>query len=319
VNRIDRISAILIHLQTKKYVTAGEIASRFSISKRTIYRDLKTLEEAGIPLGAEAGKGYFLVEGFHLPPVMFSPHEANALLIAGKIVEKFTDQSVTRQFESALFKIKSVLPEKEKQFLNDLQATVQVLHSPVSESAPGYLSDMQLALAQHRTITIGYRSQSKEEYTRNRIVEPIGICFYGMHWHLIAYCRMREEYRDFRMDRIQSLITNSEQFIPRKRLTLHEYFARLTKEAELTEVILRFDHPVAVFIQNIKYYFGFVSEEQVDGKTEMDFLVNDFQYFGRWLLMFADGVEVVRPKALKSILQDLLKKAMMKQERKGER
>ena len=210
MNRIDRISAILIQLQTKSYVTAGEIAERFSISKRTIYRDLKALEEAGVPLGAEAGKGYFLVEGYHLPPVMFTPSEANALLMAGKMVEKFTDTSVNRQFESALYKIKSVLPEKEKQFLNDLHSIIQVFHSPARGSSPGFLSDIQLALAQRKTLTIDYHSQYRDEHTKKRVVEPLGMCFYSMCWHLIAYCRLREEYRDFRIDRISALKTNDE-------------------------------------------------------------------------------------------------------------
>ncbi|MBN1413718.1 MAG: YafY family transcriptional regulator [Bacteroidales bacterium] len=314
MNRIDRISAILIQLQTKKYITAGEIAERFFISKRTVYRDLKALEEAGIPLGAEPGRGYFLVEGFHLPPVMFTSHEANALLIAGKMVEKFTDQSVSRQFESALYKIKSVLPEKEKQLLADLHTTIQVFYSPAAEPSPGYLSDLQLAVAQRRTLTIDYRSQYKEEHTKNRIIEPIGICFYSMNWHLIAYCRMREEYRDFRIDRIQSLKTNEEVFIPKNRLSMHEYFSRLTKEADLTEVILRFDKSTAAVLQNIKYYYGFVSEEKIGDQTEMDFLVNDLNYFGRWLLMFADGMEVISPIELKNILKDLIRKIRMKQE-----
>ncbi len=313
MNRIDRISAILIQLQTKKYVTAGEIADRFSISKRTIYRDLKALDEAGIPLGAEAGKGYFLVEGFHLPPVMFTPNEANALLMAGKMVEKFTDKSINRQFESALFKIKSVLPEKEKEFLNDLNSTIQVFHSMAQEPSPGYLSELQLALAQRRTLTIDYRSQYKEEHTKNRIVEPLGICFYSMHWHLIAYCRMREEYRDFRIDRISTLKTNDEVFVAQKRITLREYFSRLTDETELTEVVLRFDKPTAAFLQHIKFYYGFVSEEQVEDKTEMIFLVSDLNYFTRWLMMYADGFMALRPEALKKQLHELVKKIEKKQ------
>ena len=98
MNRIDRVSAILIHLQTKKFVTAEEIANRFEISKRTIYRDLKALEEAGVPLGAEPGKGYYLVDGYHLPPVMFTHEEASAMLTAEKMVEKLTDRSVSENF-----------------------------------------------------------------------------------------------------------------------------------------------------------------------------------------------------------------------------
>jgi predicted DNA-binding transcriptional regulator YafY len=308
VNRIDRISAILIHLQTKRYVTAGEIANRFSISKRTIYRDLKALEEAGIPLGAEPGKGYFLVEGYHLPPVMFTPNEANAMLMAGKMVEKFTDNSVNKNFESALFKIKSVLPDREKQFLNDLQSHIQVFFTPVGGSSPGFLADIQLALAQRHTLTLDYHSLYKEEHTKNRVVEPIGICFYGMSWHLIAFCRMRGEYRDFRVDRIKALRSNSEAFVPQNRVTLRDYFAGLMKETELTEVTLRLDKTTAAFIQNTKYYYGYVGEEHVGEETEMDFLAMDLHYFGRWMLMFADGIEVIKPAALKSIIRNLVGK-----------
>ncbi len=80
MNRIDRLSAILIQLQSKQVVKAQEVADRFGISLRTVYRDIKSLEEAGIPIGAEAGKGYFIMDGYHLPPVMFTKEEASALL-----------------------------------------------------------------------------------------------------------------------------------------------------------------------------------------------------------------------------------------------
>src|SRR5882672_8075758 len=99
MNRIDRLTAILIHLQTKRVVRAEEIASRFGMSLRTVYRDVKALMEAGVPIGSEAGKGYFIVDGFHLPPVMFSQEEASAILLAGKLVEKMTDESIRQAFE----------------------------------------------------------------------------------------------------------------------------------------------------------------------------------------------------------------------------
>ncbi|HEY8512458.1 MAG TPA: HTH domain-containing protein, partial [Cyclobacteriaceae bacterium] len=86
MNRIDRLTAILIHLQSKRLVKAEELASRFDISLRTVYRDVKALMEAGVPIGSEAGVGYFIVDGYHLPPVMFSQEEAGAMLLAGKLV-----------------------------------------------------------------------------------------------------------------------------------------------------------------------------------------------------------------------------------------
>ncbi|HZB12127.1 MAG TPA: HTH domain-containing protein, partial [Chryseolinea sp.] len=106
MNRIDRLTAILIQMQTKRVVKAEEIADRFEISLRTVYRDVKALMEAGVPIGSEAGKGYFIVDGYHLPPVMFTQEEGSAMLFAGKLVEKMTDKSIRKEFESALLKIK---------------------------------------------------------------------------------------------------------------------------------------------------------------------------------------------------------------------
>src|SRR5918993_4528957 len=130
MNRIDRLTAILIQMQTKRVVKAEEIADRFEISLRTVYRDVKALMEAGVPIGSEAGKGYFIVDGYHLPPVMFSQHEASAMSLAGKLVEKMTDLSVRKAYESALLKIKSVLNQSEKDHLENLQSSIQVLRYP---------------------------------------------------------------------------------------------------------------------------------------------------------------------------------------------
>lgn len=98
MNRINRISSILIHLQSKKIVTAKELAERFNISVRTVYRDIRTLEEAGVPIGNEPSKGYFLVEGFHLPPVMFTLEEVSALISSGKVLSGFGDASLLKNY-----------------------------------------------------------------------------------------------------------------------------------------------------------------------------------------------------------------------------
>jgi predicted DNA-binding transcriptional regulator YafY len=243
---------------------------------------------------------------------MFTADEANALLMAGKVVEKFTDRSVNIQFDSALYKIKSVLPESGKELLSKLQPNIQVFFSASRENTQGFLSDIQMAIARQRTVTLDYYSQYRDEATKNRIVEPIGICFYSMHWHLIAYCRFRDGYRDFRIDRIRDLRINNEDFIPRKRLSLQEYFAGLMNETDLVQVTIRTEPATWTMLQNIRYYYGFVSEETVDGITEMDFMVSDLNYFGRWILTFADGMEVVRPESLKTYLRELLQKIIAK-------
>ena len=119
MNRIDRVSAILIHLQSRRVIRASEIAERFNISLRTVYRDIKTLEEAGIPIMGEAGIGYSIMDGYKLPPIMFTREEAISFLTAEKFIENLTDASTANNYKSALYKIKAILKTTEKVHLED--------------------------------------------------------------------------------------------------------------------------------------------------------------------------------------------------------
>src|SRR3954463_4776967 len=134
MNRIDRISAILIHLQSRRVVKAIDIAERFGISLRTVYRDVKTLEEAGIPIIGEAGIGYSIMDGYRLPPVMFTREEATAFLTAEKFVEKLTDAATMAQYQSAMYKVRAVLKTSEKDALENLDGSIEVLKSHPQKS-----------------------------------------------------------------------------------------------------------------------------------------------------------------------------------------
>src|SRR3970040_288108 len=214
MTRIDRLTAILIHLQSKRIVKAEELANRFEISLRAVDRDVKALMEAGVPIGSEAGTGYFIVDGYPLPPVMFSQEEAGAMLLAGKLVEKMTDRSVREAFESALTKIKSVLNDPGREHLENLYTHIEVQRSPRGgepEFPNRFLTDIQTAVVVKKAIEIEYLSRYRDQLTQ-RIVEPIGLYYYGSAWHLIAWCRFRNDYRDFRAERISKLTLTTATF-----------------------------------------------------------------------------------------------------------
>ncbi len=303
MNRIDRLTAILIHLQSKRVVKAQELADRFELSLRTIYRDIRALEEAGVPIGAEAGIGYFLT-GYQLPPVMFSNAEASALLVGGKILAQMTDESVRTPYESALFKIKAVLSRTEKDHLEELAGQIEIIKPmhprPYSDQL---LYAIQGALVRGHRLTIEYRAGYSDRQTQ-RTIEPIGLCHYGVGWHLIAYCRLRHDYRDFRVDRIQQLSELNESFSRQSRLSLHDYLNRLTQEQDLQEVVLVFSTDMARFTQDQRYSFGFVSEEEIPDGVRMTFLTQCPKSLGRWLLMYGQSVRVEHPASMKTIMQD---------------
>ncbi len=221
MNRIDRLFGILILLQSKKFVPAEKIADRFGISVRTVYRDIKALGEQGIPVSFEQPKGYFIVQGYFLPPVAFNTEEANALLLMETIVYGFTDKSIQTHYSSALNKIKSVLRNSQKDNIEFLekQTMFQVPERLLNDYE--YLSPLQSAISAKQVIEFRYKNQKEEESCRQ--AEPIGLVFYAFSWHLIAWCNLRNDYRDFKVSRILAISNTGQAFKKQDHIGLGEY------------------------------------------------------------------------------------------------
>lgn len=225
MNRIDRLLGILILLQSKKYVPAEKIAAKFHTSIRTVYRDVKSLCELGIPVSFEAQRGYFVVQGYFLPPVSFSTEEANALLLTESLVYGFTDKSIQTHYSNALNKVKAVLRSPQKEKLELLNETIKLQTPPCFTLNFDYLSVLQNAIGGKTIIEIDYKN-SKEEVSR-RQAEPIGLVFYAFSWHLIAWCHIRREYRDFKVARIMRLRNTDIPFTRSSHIALGEYMKSL--------------------------------------------------------------------------------------------
>ncbi|WP_341225308.1 YafY family protein [uncultured Arcticibacterium sp.] len=219
-NRLSRLTAILIQLQTKRITTASELASKFNISKRTIYRDIKALEQSGVPVLTEEGKGYSLMDGYKIPPVMFTEKQANALILAEQLVLKSKDVSFVQDYSEAIDKIKSILKYSIKDKANLLTDRTQYNQVKNQERNSSNLSDLQNALTNYLLVKMQY--VNKEGIATNRLIEPFAI-LNSENWYLVAYCRLRKEFRFFRPDRIQEMEILSENFEPHN-MTLQEYF-----------------------------------------------------------------------------------------------
>ncbi len=214
---------------------------------------------------------------------------------------------MNENYKSAMYKIKAVLPDRDKQFLERLNSNIEIFHAPpayADEAPNNFLLTVQKALADKKLLLLGYRAAYNNELVTGRLVEPVGLCFYSMAWHLIGYCRYRKDYRDFRLDRITSLELKNEHFNPREIRTVKEFFNRNLTELNLEQITLRFPKSHAHLIQTTRYYYGYMGEEVHGDLVELNFISNDLEYFCRWLLMYADVVEVIQNEKLQALFME---------------
>lgn len=220
--RLSRLMAILTLLQTKRLLTATELADKFSVSARTIYRDIRALEQAGVPVLTEEGKGYSLMEGYRIPPVMFTEEEAHALITAEQLVMKNKDASFIREYIGAVSKIRSVLRYSMQDKANFLSDRIVFRQNLENEITSNYLSVLQSALTSFNLVHIRYHVPGTGA-TTTRTIEPFALYSTQDNWLLVAFCHLRKEFRSFRLDRIRSLDVLAGKFSPHK-MTLSEYF-----------------------------------------------------------------------------------------------
>lgn len=313
MNRIDRLAAILIQLQSRPLVKAQDIANKFSISLRTVYRDVKALEEAGVPVIGEAGTGYRLMEGYKLPPVMFNLDEATALLTASKLVQSKTDAGIFKHYIAALDKIRAILRHSEKDHIEEIDEHIAVMTHPSIVHQPK--SDLHLqailkAIGNSLVIEINYTSLEKNEST-NRKIEPVGIYYLGSHWYLIAWCQLRKDYRNFRTDKITQLtITNESN--SKTHPPLQSFISQMAADREVHKVVIDIEPGILKYLGEQKYYNGFVKEEKAGEYVRMTFLTGSLMGFSCWFMLYGDHAKIVEPLELNDMVSQVAENILKK-------
>jgi predicted DNA-binding transcriptional regulator YafY len=305
MNRTDRLVAMVTYLQGRRVVRAEELAAHFEVSERTVYRDMSALSEAGVPVVGEAGVGYSLVKGYHLPPVMFTAEEAIALGVGKDLVQQFTDQSMAVPMRSALSKIRSVLPRERQDELDRLASTISVEGGgPAAEVAEQRkLLPIQQAVASRRVLRIAY--QARDQKKSRRDVEPLGAAYHGDSWYLVAWCRLRGDFRHFRLNRISEIEALEERFSPPMNFSLEEHLRVMQAPLGGREVKVWFAETARSRARQ-ESFGGFIHEESAPGGGYVVGLrTYSFDWLARWLLSFGAAAEALEPPELRHQVAEL--------------
>ena len=201
MRRADRLFQLVQLIRGRRLSTATYLAGRLAVSERTIYRDVAELQHQGVPIEGEAGVGYRLGSGFELPPLMFTREEAKALVASVRLAQQGLDPGLAREAEDALGKILSGLPAAARAAAESL-----AIYAPlfgIDKGNQQRLQQLREAVQARRKVLLFYRDSS--DTVSERTIRPLGCFYWGKVWTLGAWCEAREDFRSFRVDRIQEL------------------------------------------------------------------------------------------------------------------
>lgn len=304
LKKLDRVTAILTQLQSKPLVRAQDLAAKFDVSVRTIYRDVKTLENAGIPIVGEAGSGYSLMDGYRLPPVMFTKEEVLSFITAEKLMQKFLHQSLGTHYQSAMEKVRSVLKYSDRNLIHHIEKQIDVYnyHPKTEDHIRNIIPIILESIAEKKQLTLEYMTVDSKVSTRT--IEVVGVFFEFNYWYIMAFCTLRNDFRQFRVDRILQIFKTENPFL-QEYGQINDY--RQNPNGNKTRVRLLVEKKIIGHLVNSKKYYGLIEEIDREQRVELIFETDWIKEgFPRWLITFADYAEILEPESLKVSLKELV-------------
>jgi predicted DNA-binding transcriptional regulator YafY len=205
MRRADRLFRLVQVLRARRFATARSLAEALEVSERTVYRDVRDLSLSGVPIEGEAGVGYALRRDFDLPPLMFDYEEIEALTAGARMVQAWSSPKLARAAQAALEKIAAALPADKRIAMDRTRLYAPSFH--VDRELGKVLDTMREAIVAGRRLAFGYKDEGGR--ASDRTVRPLGLYFWGRRWTLGAWCETREDFRNFRLDRVTDVAVGS--------------------------------------------------------------------------------------------------------------
>jgi predicted DNA-binding transcriptional regulator YafY len=311
MNRTDRLLAIVLELQARGRQRAEDLAATFEVGKRTIYRDIQALCEAGVPVISTPGQGYSLLEGYFLPPLRFTPDEALILLLGGDVMAHSFDAEYRAAAQSATRKIAGALPEPLREEVRALQESFRYVgHSAGERPREGaMLRQLRRAILGRHGVRFHYHARHGQDEAgaySTREADPYGLVFYLGAWHMTGFCHLRQDIRHFRVERMQQLAVLPRTFTRPPGFKLQH---RDGEDQRGLVVRALFDLSIAEWVRESPSFFA-VSEELRDDGLLITLRVRHEREVLQWLLGWGARVRVLEPESLRALLADEAEKIL---------
>ncbi|PPD48836.1 MAG: YafY family transcriptional regulator [Methylobacter sp.] len=223
MRRADRLFQIVQILRNKRLVTAKTLAERLEVSERTIYRDIQDLSLSGVPVEGEAGVGYRLRHTLDIPPIMFTPDEIEALVVGARMSKTWAGSELGQSAQSALDKITAVIPAGFRHKIED--SKLFSLRFSQRPDIDIHLDICRKAIDNKHLLQMAYCRADGEQSLRR--IRPLGLYFWGNVWTLVGWCELRDDFRNFRLDRIQSIQPENQTFTDSEGQSLQDFIKRM--------------------------------------------------------------------------------------------
>ncbi len=315
MNRTDRLLAIILELQAKGHLRAEDLAAIFETSKRTIYRDMQALTEAGVPIVSMTGQGYSLMEGYFLPPLRFTTEEAIMLLLGSDNIARSFDEYYRRAAASASRKIEAVLPEPLRAEVREVQDSVRLIGEAANEQEVELLRQLRRAILERRRVRFRYYARSREGAAQTRETDPYGLVNINRVWYLVAHDHLRHDVRHFRLERMENLTLLDKHFARPSGFQMKP--PDVERDRPLVIRVL-FDHDVARWVRESRNYFVVREEHTAEGLL-VTLRVREADEIMPWLLSWSGGVRVLEPDPVRQRLIDGAQAILKKNSTSSER
>jgi|TARA_R100000541_G_scaffold56524_1_gene65984 predicted DNA-binding transcriptional regulator YafY len=306
-----RLKLMLMLQQSKDRKTVQEFAEYFGVSKRTIFRDFNALQEINVPITWDKYSGYGVMPGFKIPPLMFSSHELATIIVGLNFVKSQVDARLVEDAKGVEVKIKNVLPDELKSFMESLQNKTIVdpyLKFGSEKKEGGNWYKISSAISQKKRIQFLYEAKSGEKKTRK--VDPYLLVFYQDHWNMIGFSHLRGDFRNFILDRIRNIEILEEGFEPKKEKSVEDLIFRFDGTSEKVKVML--DNEVYKRFKANLPAKNFKKLKENAKKIKVSFEVDNLAFVNEWLLQYGNKIKIISPDELiskrKSLLKDMLEK-----------